>query len=203
MNRRFPKSFLSMIGVALLAAGLTLSCGGGGGGGGNDGGGTTPPGLTATFTASNASPGTNTLRMNSGAASGDTFEVLIEVTDVTDFFGAGFRVNYDPASATFLGFSSSGSFLLGQGAATDFDAVEQSAGDVAVNATLQALVQGLTATGNQLLITLNFRATAATGGNAFSFGAPRTMETCPAPPGICSSTHNPVVTWSGGTLTAN
>jgi len=183
--------------VTLLALGA-LACGGGGGGG------VTPlPGpLTATFTPSNSNPGAMTISMD-GSASGANFSVRVNVTDIPDFFGTGFRVTFNPASAQFAGFTSTGSVLEGQ-PATDFQAQLQGGNEVWVDATLVGQVQGVNVVGTQLLLTLNFRATAATANNPFGFdtAATRVVETCPAPPAGCSDVPEAQLTWSGGSLSA-
>jgi hypothetical protein len=188
--------------IALLAIlGFAMpSCGGGGGS--NPGGGGGP--IIATFNAANPNPVANTISM-AGTAAGSNFSVVVRVTDVTNFYGASFRISFTPATAQFVDFTSNGSVLLNQGSATDFRAqlVPGNNGQLDVVATLQAQVQGVNVAGTQTLITLNFRATAVTSSNPFAFVADPTREarTCPAPPGACQIvTGN--LTWSGGTLIA-
>jgi hypothetical protein len=141
--------------------------------------------------------------MASSSNGDEAFAVAVQVTGITNFFGAGFRVTFDPSNASFQGMSSAGSFI-GTGAGTDFRATLVSAGVVSVAATLQGQVQGITPAGTQLLITLNFRATAETTNEAYGFGvaADRVVSTCPAPPAACSDIPDGTLTWSGGTLTA-
>lgn len=177
---------------------LSFACGGGGGGGGN--GGVGP--LVATFTGSNASPGANTISM-AGTSAGANFSVQVRVTDLNQFFGTAFRVTYNPATVTFNGFSDTGTLLTG--AATDIDAVQLSAGVIGVNATFQQQVEGVDVVGTELLLTLNFTATGAVAGNAFTFdtSATREVQTCPAPPNACTMVPDGNLTWSGGTLVAS
>jgi len=126
------------------------------------------------------------------------------VTTITNFFGTGFRLTFNPASASFSGFSAAGS-LLGAGAGTDFQAELVAPGEVAVAATLQGQVEGVDVAGTQLLVTLNFTATAVTSGNPFTFGiaSERVVTTCPTPPAACTNVPDASLTWSGGTLTAS
>jgi hypothetical protein len=135
--------------------------------------------------------------MQSGGTSGNVFTIRIAVKDVADFFGASFHVTYDPASAAFDSASSSGSFLIGGGVGTSFNAAVVVPGDLAVVATrLQngpGTVPGVDVTDGTLVV-LTFRATAATSGNTFGFGAPREAD---GPDGTRLT-----VLWSGGTLTA-
>ncbi len=187
-------------GVALIVAFAVaaFACGGGGGGGGNP-----PAALIASFTPGNATPGANTLSMTATTA-GAAFSVQVNVTGINDFFGAGFRVNFDPVTASFSGFSSAGS-LLGTGAGTtEFQADLVSPGEIAVAATLQGQLAGIDVAATQLLITLNFTATAVTPANQLTFGtaAERLVTTCPAPPAACTDVPDANLTWSGGTMTA-
>jgi hypothetical protein len=188
---------MALVPAVLLACALSLACGGGGGGAPAP-----PPSLTATFNPLNNNPGPMTLNMGRGASGGTAFSVLVQVTDISNFHGAAFRVNFDPATAEFTGFTSTGSFLLGAGQ-TQFDAVVQVPGEVIADATLLG-GDGIDANGTNLLMTLNFRATAATGGNNFNFGiaANREVQICP-PAQACSFINDAQLVWSGGTMTAN
>ena len=193
----------STMGLAiLLGAALVLapSCGGGGGGGG----GTTPPGRTATFTPADPTPDANSVTLQAGARSGATFVVRVVVTDVNDFFGTGFRVEFDPASVQFTGFDATASFLRSGGVTDDnlfFEVVSPEAGVLLVSATrLQndtGTLPGVDVVGSRDLLTLSFTARANTAGNTFSIVEPR--EVCD--PGVPVCTPIPV-TWAGGTLTA-
>ena len=199
-------------GLAPLAAVLLLltatACGGGGGnvpGGGGGGG------LAAVFTAGNPSPGANSITMAPGAANNATFEVIINMTDVMDFFGTGFRVTFDPAEAQFQSFDDSGSWLqtltLGMGVTVNVNAVvdPNDAGTVFVNATLQGQSAGFDLTGTQELLSLTFVALTATAGNNFSFdvAGTRVVTTCADAINPCTDLADGSLTWSGGTLTAN
>jgi hypothetical protein len=200
------RRFLPRLATALaLVAGYALStaCGGGGGGGGNGGG-----GLQAVFTAGNPTPGANTLSMPSMASANDVFAVQVQVTGINDFFGATFRVTFNTTHAQFLGFSETGSVLLGAGIDTLFLA-EASAGDpstLLIYATRQGSnVAGVDVTTSQLLITLNFRALQAVAGSGIAFApaAPREVVACPTAGQACNTLADATLTWSGGTLTAN
>ena len=204
MNRRSHIYRLTRLALVAALATWTLACGGGGGGNV-----VTPPpmGLTASFTPDNANPGPNTLNMTATPTGGANFTIEINVTDITDFFGAGFRVTYDPATAQYVGFSSTGSTLVLNtpvGATTDFRVDPRPGGELWIDATLQGQVQGITVPVNvtELLLTLSFSAIGATNGNAFGFDVPatRVVTTCPAPPTACSDI---AVNWSGGTMRAN
>ena len=87
------------------------------------------------------------------------------------------------------------------------------AGTVLVVATFQNSVtytQGFTPPANdQELLTLTFRATNPSGGNAFTFDSAATREvtTCPPPGGgptpACVTVPDGNLTWDGGTMTAS
>lgn len=195
-----PKTLL-LAGV-LVGCAAALACGGGGGGGGV----VVPPGLTAAFDGSNDNPTGQTLSMQQGTASGDTFSVQVLVTDINAFFGAGFRVTYNASSVTYTGVSSANSFIDTGGVTTIFQVQQLSPGTLIVTATRQgSSVAGVNSGQEALLVTLNFRATAATSGNTFGFGtaATRQVTVCPTAGQQCTNPADGTITWSGGTLVAN
>jgi len=188
--------------ILLLSLG-SFACGGGGGNAGGGGGGGM---LTATFTAGNPTPGANSVSMAAGAVTGDTFQIVINATDINSFFGTGFRVSFDDLDAEFQSFDDSGSWLLTNvpaGATTNINAAVDSAnpGMVVVNATFQGMTAGVNLTGTQELLTLTFRALAVSGGNPFTFDGPttRVVTVCTTMTGVCT---DQVVSWDGGTQTA-
>ena len=186
--------------LAVLLAASAFACGGGG-----DSGGGTVPTRVATFAPADPTPPSNSVSLQSGSQSADTVTIRVSATDVNDFFGAGFRVTFDPASLVFLGMSSAGSFLRDGGVpnanllfTTDAISVP---GAVLVSATrLQnqtGTLTGVNVNGTRELVSLTFLATADTAGNTLSLPAPR--EVCDSDTPIC----NPIgVGWFGGTVTA-
>jgi len=216
MNR--PSTTLCLV---VLLGGLCLaSCGSGGG---NVPGGMTGGGITATFTSTNMNPGANSISMAPGAATDDTFQIVVNVTDIDWFFGAAFRIVFDSSTAEFLSFDSDGSFLhLDRPGATVVSPVVDiraaidaaDAGAVLVVATLQnsfSYVEGFEidmTNPTRELIKLTFRATDPTVANAFSFhtASSREVTICEAfiPPGQdCPEIADGALSWNGGTLTAN
>jgi hypothetical protein len=191
---------LVCVAVIMALGALMPACGGGGGGGG----GNVQRPLIATFTPADPNPGPNTINMG-GASSGANFSVRVQVTDTDDFFGAGFRVGFNTATARFVGFSSVGSLLIGQGVGTDFDAQinPNDASQVLVTATIQDNTQpaGIDVAGTQLLITLNFQATAETANNPITFEDPKDVQECPIAGQACNEISG-ALTWSGGTMSA-
>jgi hypothetical protein len=195
---RNPRLLTLLLVLALGA--LAPACGGGGGDGG--GGGNMNP-LSATFTPGNTNPTANTISMT-GSAAGQNFSVVVQVTGLNDFFGTGFRVTFDPATAQFVGFSSTGSFLTGVGTAFNAVVNPTNSGEVIVSATIQDTSQpaGIDVGATATLITLNFKATNTTSNNPFAFGASRNVTVCPTQGGACNPGIAPTLTWSGGTMTA-
>jgi hypothetical protein len=209
-----PSSTLCLL---VLLGGLCLTaCGGGGG--------NVPPGgglITAAFTPSNPAPGVDSISMQPGTATNDTFQIVVNVTDIVDFFGAAFRIVFDSTTAEFLSFDDSTSFLHNHpdSPVVDIRAVIDPADpdSVLVVATLQQTflyIPGFTFTapndGDQVLLILTFRATSPTAGNPFTFGiaATREVSTCEPPPMIgptpaCIMVADGTLTWNGGTMSAN
>lgn len=96
------------------------------GGGGSDNPVNPPSGVTATFTGQPTV--NNSLSMQPGNSSGAAFEVRIVATAINDFYDSSFSVTFDPTVAQFASMDSTGSFLLGAGITTEFDATEPQAG---------------------------------------------------------------------------
>jgi len=195
------------VALALSLGMLMPACGGGGGDddGGNGGNNTGP--LTATFMPANPTPGNQTLSM-SGSSAGAMFSITVNVTQITNFFGAAFDLTYDPATVSFQGSSSASSVLVTNNPSAQppqFNVDASTPGSIEVAATLVGQVEGIDVAATTQLITFNFQATGTTGGNAFGFGAAanRLVRTCPTPPGACTDIPDGNITWSGGTLTAS
>jgi len=142
-------------------------------------GGTLVVGSHVTFSPLSPTPPAQSVTMQPCGVSGDMFSICIRVTDVTGFFGTGFHVAFQPASAVYVSNDSSRSFLRETGVSTFFNATIVSPGDLAVSATrLQngaGSVPGVNVESGDVIV-LNFRASASTAGNTFSFGPPR--EVC-------------------------
>jgi hypothetical protein len=188
-----------------IACALSLACGGGGGGF------VPQEGLTVTFTPANAAPGAMTISMGQPTVIGESFQVPIVVTGIDDFFGAGFRVNFDPATARFLGYVSeidTDYFIEEVGVNVLIDAASGGNGVVLITATRQqggggVYVPGVTpAAPDNVLIVLNFRATGATAANAFTF-SDQEVRACDDGTMTCPVVDPASLTWSGGTMVAN
>ena len=191
--KRLTIKHLTTLTAALLLSVLAISCGGGGGdGGGGDGG----SNLTAVFLGDAAGD----LGMAAGTASGEDFAIQISVDGIDKLAGAAFHIFFDHTSAALVGWSGANSIL---GASGDYQAALVGPGEVAVSAALPGTGAGIdNATG--LLITVNFRATAGTAENRFTFGSDnpvdpsRRVKICPTAGQACSDVVP--ASWTGGTL---
>ena len=162
----------------------------------------------AVFTPDTPTPADGSITMLQGTTSGAAVNVRITVTQVPSFFGAAFRIDYDPAALFFNGMSSSSSFLaegITDPSQLYFYADSQnSPNQIVVTATRFAPAVPVDVTTTSDLVVLNFVARlpilpGATVGRV-DFAAP--MQVCNgtvAPPGCVSIP----VTWSGGGVAAD
>jgi uncharacterized repeat protein (TIGR01451 family) len=159
--------------------------------------------LLPVFTAGNPTPGPTTLSLGPGTVNGATFDVRVLVTGIQDFFGTGFRLTFDAASATFDTVISTGSVLLG--ATTRFQAFPVSTGVIDVVATREGSnIAGVDVVGTSLVVTLRFIAIAETSGpEPFAIVTPRQIQVCAQGGQQCSTLADGTVTWSGGSLVVN
>ena len=187
--------------LVLACCALGLGCPAGGGGAGT---GMMPGGIQAVFTPDNAAPGAMTVSMAAGGSTGASFDVVVNVTVIDDFFGAAFHVIFDSSRVSFDGFDATGTFIEEIGVTLDINAVID-VGDpnrLLVNATRRGQVAGVDAVGSQLLITLSFTATGpGVSGMTFDVAATRLVATCTLLD--CTDLDDAVLTWSGGTLVSN
>jgi hypothetical protein len=151
-----------LLGVIVLA-GAATACGGGGGGDGD--GGTTGGPQTGSFVAADATPPPDSVSLQAGTHSGLVVNVLVSATDVDDFFGAGFRVLYDPTVAQFQTFDAATSFLRDApfntaGAPLQFQVDASTPGVLSVSATrlqnAQGTAPGVNVAGTRTLLSLQF-----------------------------------------------
>lgn len=163
----------------------------------------------ARFTPDAATPPAGSIAMLEGSHAGPHVQVRVTVTGVNGFFGAAFRVTYDPTALVFEGLDSSTS-LLRQGGVTDSDlfilAQTGNTGELIVTATrLDPTTAGpVDVTDTSDLVILKFGAlrslSVASGAGRLDFGDPK--QACDGtivPPG-CGSI---AVTWSGGLVTTS
>ncbi len=142
--------------VLVVLASVAVACGGGGGG--STGGVVGPSGgpLSATFIPDQPSPGNQTVAMAAGSASGDAFTVLVNVTGVSDVYGAAFDVDFNPSYVDYVGYSA-GSLLEQGGVVVNYTVASPQAGSVVVGASRTGNVPGVDVTTSQTLVRLTFR----------------------------------------------
>jgi hypothetical protein len=144
-----------------------------------------------------ACPGSNAMSMQAGAVSGTDFDVVVQVNDIDDFFGAGFHVTFNPTLLSFLDFDDTGSILQGS---TEFLAEGIGSGEIAVTATLVGSGAGIP-NASGALITLSFRALQENAGTPLAFDPPafRIVKVCPTAGQVCNEIQGSL-TWCGGTV---
>jgi hypothetical protein len=189
--------------VVFVAFAVSTACGGGGGGGG---GGTAPP-LTATFTASNPTPGAGDVALQGASASNATFTVDVTFTDIADVFGATLTLTYDANVIRFDTSSTATTFFTPGPVSNDrFLEVDGStAGVVRIAASRFAGDPGVDVVGTRSLARLTFTARRETAGSALNFAG--NLEVCDSqidPDAACGANGAIVVqSYSGGTVIAN
>lgn len=186
--------------VILATASLTLpACGGG-----NDN--TVSSGPVATFTPDSPA---GAIALLAGGSSGASVSVRVTVTNVTGFFGAAFRIAYDPAALLFNGMTDSGSFLR-QGGVTDTNLqfIANSTGtpgEIVIVATRldPTVAPPVNVTTTSDLVVLNFSArktiAVAAAEGRLDFADPKEVCDGTVTPTGCGSI---AVTWSGGGVSA-
>jgi len=157
---------------------------------------------TPLFEAGNPAPGPLTVSMQPGPVTGSRITIRIMATDTNDFFGAAFRVNFDPSILTFDSADTTGSFLRDAAVATQFSVNGTSVpGSVLVGATRvdAGANDGVDVVGTRELLTLTFqvRGVPAAAGSAVTFGDPKEVRDSVQPP---PEGNLIVVTWIGGTV---
>ena len=189
--------------VALSAA--SVGCGGG-----NNGSGSTTTTVVAVFTPDTATPAAGSITLLPGTTSGAAVNVRVAVTQVANFFGAAFRIKYDPAALLFNGKDDSTSFLrTGVRAEDVFFDVDSSTtpGELVVTATRldPTVVPPFNVTATLDLVILNFVARKAIAiappavEGRLDFADPR--QVCDGT--VVGSGCGPItVTWKGGDVSA-
>ena len=190
MSRRL----LALIAIVAL---VLASCGGGSS--------TTTTTVVARFTADAPNPGQGTIAILQDSTNGASVTLRITVTEVTNFFGAAFRITYDPNALLFGGWDTSSSFLS-EGSSNNILFSEDHTtigGTVVVVATRLSPALPVNVTTTSTLVKINFIArkpiaAGATEGR-LDFGDPKQVcDGTVAAPGC-----NPiVVSWFGGGLSA-
>ena len=203
MSRVAATVLVTVAYVALAAA--SVGCGGG-----NDST-TTSTAPVALFTPDTAAPGAGTIALLAGSTSGASLNVRVTVTGVPVFFGAAFRIKYDPTALQFNGMTSSASFLL-VGVTADnvfFDALTSTPGEIVITATRldPTVAPPIPVVATSDLVVLNFIARKAIAVAApegrLDFGDPTQNQVCDGT--VAASGCGAVVVtlpWSGGGVSA-
>ena len=162
-----------LVGAIVLAAAAS-ACGGGGGG---DDGGVVGGPQSGSFSAADTTPPAGSMSLQQGTRSGLVVNVLVSATNVNDFFGAGVRLDYDPAVVRFESSDTSTSFLRdppfgGGGAPLQFQVDGSTPGSVIVSAArlqnAQGTATGVNVAGTRTVVSLQFRLLVATNGSPVS-----------------------------------
>ena len=146
--------------LALLALSLLLLSSSACGGSDDD---VSPAASGAAFTPFANPPASGTISMQAGTGSGQAFQIRIAVTDISNLFGAAFRVTFNPNVIRFDSADSSSSVVRGAGISTQFTAtpVLGHPSELAVVATriqnAAGSVAGVNVTSGDLIV-LNFHA---------------------------------------------
>jgi hypothetical protein len=186
----------------VLLAAAAIGCGGGSST-------TTTSSPEATFIPDNPAPGAATIALLPGSTSGASFNVRVTVTGVPSFFGAAFRINYDPTALLFNGMSDTNSLLRGAPATDDdhlyfFEEHASIPGEIIITATRldPTVAQPVVVTTTADLVVLNFTARgvilAGADEGRVEFGDPK--EACDGSVAPCGPI---TVTWSGGGASAH
>ncbi|HEX7183335.1 MAG TPA: cohesin domain-containing protein [Thermoanaerobaculia bacterium] len=162
---------------------LTAACGGGGGGGGPTEPPPPPPPTRGVFFTPQASPGSGISLASVASADPTTLILEVRANSVTDLYGLAFDLRY-PGNLLQLVRTTQGPFLSG-------GTVQSSQGPGLLIMGISRLGDVAGATGSGVLLTLEFRATAA-GEGSFTFEQNTAV----------SSSGQPLsgLTWSTGTV---
>jgi hypothetical protein len=195
--------------AVVAAAYLTLAVASVGCGGSNDTGTTSTTAPVGIFTPDTPTPANGSITLLQGTTSGASVNVRVTVTQVDNFFGAGFRIDYDPTALLFNGMASSSSFL--RTGVTDSSQLyftadsSNSPGQIVVTATRVYPALPVPAGPTADLVILNFVARLAIAPGAeigrLDFGDPANNQVCDGTVSgnACGAIS---VTWSGGGISA-
>jgi hypothetical protein len=161
----------------------------------------------ASFAPDDNPPANGSITLLSGTTSGASVNVRVTVTEVPNFFGAAFRISYNPTALLFNGMDSSSSFL--RAGVTDpsqlyFSAdAANSPGEVVITATRFSPAVPVPVTATSDLVILNFVARLAIAPGAtvgrLDFADPK--QACDG--SVVGTGCGPItVTWSGGGVSA-
>jgi len=169
---------------------FTLCCCGGGGGGNGQ---PIPPSIAVSFTAAKAIPDAMDVSLQKKSQSGDSFTMDVVITGVNNVFSASFDIVYNSTILDYINYTE-GTFLSENGQVATSFLVSDQTGRLVVGATRLGQVPGVNAAGNEILMSIAFKAKKA-GSSSVSFENNNLLDPTPAPiQGL---------EWFGGTATAN
>lgn len=116
-----------------------------------------PPPPTVTFVAA-TNPGTDAIVLTLSSSTATEFALVLSAVDVTDLYGYGVDLDFDPAVVAFDTVEA-GPFLDGEGVTVATQLIESSPGTLVIGHSRVGAVPGVSGSG--ALLTLNFKSVAA------------------------------------------
>ena len=120
-----------------------------------------PPPAVITFTRESPAPGANVIDLDLMSSTAIEFTLTLDASLVTDLFGYGLDLVYDPQVIAFAGFEA-GAFLDGEGITVTILVSEPQPGTVVIGGSRVGAVAGASGSGTLLLL----RFTAVTAGKS-------------------------------------
>ncbi len=183
--------------LLVVSTALALGCSGGGGGGGDDGGGGVVPTTSCISFGSSFAPAQSEVTLSKGGGSVCGVVVVdMVLTDVADVFTVSFEATFDPATAKYEGFSTSGSHLGSDGAQVQVLETIQ-AGKVSLGVGRVNTSTGVSFNGSQTVVKLMFsKAPGAGSGSSGGLGLDNGKVMGSEEPPV----QKPGIAWRPGTL---
>jgi hypothetical protein len=185
--------------LTLILLATAFACGGGGSGGGGsaipgDPGGSSN--LAGSFTPDQPNPSAGMVTMAAAGSSGAVVTVRIDVTDLSDLFGADFDIVFPATRVEFVNWTA-GSVLETGGADVSYLVNSTQPGQIVVGASRNGGGGGgADVVGTGTLIYLQFRVRVA-GSATLAFRSATLLDAQSPPQSV------PGLTWHGGTLVGN
>lgn len=118
---------------------------------------TTPP-PSVTFVADAANPGADAIALSMTSSTADTFTLVLLAFEVTDLFGYGVDITFDPAIVMF-DTATAATFLDGEGITVTTQITENPSGTLVIGQSRVGAVPGVSGSGT--LLSLIFKSVAA------------------------------------------
>ena len=175
---------------AMIFAGIIILIHGCGGSGG-DSGLTTSPSKMITFRSSTLGDKTVNMVQNSSISNGDTLAIDVLVNNLSNVYGAGFDVDFDPSKLIYAGYVA-GSFLEKSGDTVNYIITTQTGNSGKLIAGISRLGSVGGVSGNGKIVTLKFKVVAS-GSTSLSFSNNVLMD--------AANLSIPGLTWNSGLAT--